>query len=112
MEQERRKVPRYELNQLVELDYGRENFINGEGLDISARGIGCKVYECVELYSRLYFMLQLDPDAPEPEIRGEGILIRCDPTTDGDFEVGIEFTDVPEYMLKKISTFLEDPGES
>ncbi len=99
---------RYELHQFVQLRFGKETFIPAEGVNISTRGIGCHVSKPIELYSKMYFMLQLDPEAQDPEIRGEGIIIRCDSKEEGGFDVGMEFTDLPQYMVSKIEQFLTE----
>ena len=108
MDQERRQAPRYEINQLVELEFAKETFINAESKNISTRGIACTTAQPIELYARMFFMLRLDPDESEPEIRGEGLVIRRDLTGDEEYEVGLEFTDVPSSMLRKIEVFLAE----
>lgn len=107
METERRQSPRYQINQLVELEFARETFVNAESKDISTNGIGFITAVPIELYTRMFFMVKLDPDQTDPEIRGEGIVTRCEPTENGEYEIGMEFTEVPESMLQLLDDYLE-----
>nr|WP_018525864.1 PilZ domain-containing protein [Alkalispirochaeta alkalica] len=107
MERERRKSPRYRLRQLIRLGFGKETFIPSRGTDISTAGIGCQVDEPLDLYSRVYLMLQLGDDDSTPPIQGEGVVLRCNPREAGGYDVGIEFTEVLDFDLDKIAAFLD-----
>ena len=106
MANERRRSNRYKLSQLVELQFGRETFIPAVGADISSLGIGCISADPVDLYSRMFFMLQLNPEAQEPEIRGEAIVVRCNPLEDGNYDLGLEFSEMTSSMVQKVENFL------
>ncbi|WP_159438796.1 PilZ domain-containing protein [Alkalispirochaeta americana] len=106
MEQDRRQSPRYRLRQLIHLGFGKETFIPSRGTDISTAGIGCQVDEPVDLYSRVYLMIQLGEDDSTPPIQGEGVVLRCSPREGGGYDVGIEFTEVLDFDVEKIAAFL------
>ncbi|NCN05450.1 MAG: hypothetical protein GW949_07450 [Spirochaetales bacterium] len=106
MSDERRKEPRYQLRQLVHLGFGRETFIPAEGIDISTRGIGCRANRPVDPYSKMFFMLQLDPKGSEPEVTGEGLVMRCTQLDEDHYEIGIEYSEFHTGSLKDIETYL------
>jgi len=60
MRTERRKSERFLINQLIEIDMGREYFIPAEGVNISDEGLLCHTAEAIEPYSRVYMQLTLD----------------------------------------------------
>lgn len=106
MSQERRRSIRYELKQLVQLGFGREIFINAEGNNISRYGIGCSTDQPIDLYSKMFLMIQLKPDDDASIIKTEGIVVRCDRMADGSFDVGVEFTDLFDSDKRKLDEFV------
>ncbi|MEW5817520.1 MAG: PilZ domain-containing protein [Spirochaetota bacterium] len=110
---ERRRFPRFQIDQLIQLSYERESFVAAKGVNISEGGILCITDAPVDIYSRVFLMLTLvfkeRSEEKANEITCEGIVNRCDP--EGDiYYVGIQFTDLQENekrILKKYIDFLE-----
>lgn len=107
-EQDRRRSPRYVLHQLVSLGFAREKYIHAEAVDISTHGIGCVSDSPVDLYSRVFIMLQGEPTEENPPISCEGIAVRCEKLGKERYSLGIEFTDIFEFDLARIAKF-SDP---
>ncbi|KGE71413.1 PilZ domain-containing protein [Spirochaeta lutea] len=105
-ETERRRAPRYRLHQLVHLDMGREDFIPADGLNISTTGLACLTDLAQDVGSRMFTMFQLDPSSEESLVKCEGIVSRCDAKPNGEFEIGVEFTDILESDKRKIEEYL------
>ncbi len=47
MVDERRKCPRFRIDQMVKISYGEESFIQGSGINISECGVLCETREPV-----------------------------------------------------------------
>ena len=110
-EQERRRSPRYVLHQLVSLGFAREKYIRAEAVNISTHGIGCMSDSAVDLYTRVFIMLQGEPSEEHPPISCEGIVVRCQKVKDGEYDLGIEFTDIFEFDLQRIAKLEDEKGE-
>ena len=107
MGKERRKSPRFDVNQMVKLSHhGKESFVGAMGLNISDTGILCETNQSLELYSRVFLMLSLVFKHESLEITCEGIVMRS--VKDKKvYDVGIEFTAMREEDAAKLQTFLD-----
>jgi c-di-GMP-binding flagellar brake protein YcgR len=85
---------------------GREDFIPADGLNISATGLACITDVPQESGSRMFTMFQLDPDSEESLVKCEGVVSRCDKKPNGEYEIGVEFTDILDSDRKKIEVYL------
>lgn len=100
---ERRRHQRFALQQLVELGFGRERYIHAEGLNISRSGILCRADEELDLSNTVTIYFTLDEDAEEPEtLAAEGVVQRCDPRSDGSYDVGLEFSMLSPWTDKRL----------
>lgn len=63
MGKEKRRSPRFTLHQLVNIEYGREDYVYGDAVDISETGIGILCDSALPPSSRLFVMFQLDMSA-------------------------------------------------
>lgn len=109
MGEERRQYPRYRIDQLIELSFGRETFLNAEGVNVSEGGLLCLTETYVEPYSSVFILLGIPSDESGQdyyEIRCEGIVLRCDQLNSSGYRVGIRFTDIMELDKQKIDKFV------
>lgn len=102
---ERRKSPRFLINQMIEMNMGRESFISAEGVNISEDGILCHTSQSLDPYSRVYMQLSLGEGKKMQIISCEGVVVRCKKNKKS-FDTALEFADIEESDRKKIHTFL------
>jgi c-di-GMP-binding flagellar brake protein YcgR len=105
MRTERRKSPRFTINQMIDLEMGRENYIAAEGVNISDEGLLCHTSESLEPYSRVYMQLSLNGEKKNHTIKCEGVVVRCKKNKKS-YDTALEFADIGESDKKKIHTFL------
>jgi len=88
---EKRSHPRFQINQLVEIDYGREQYISAEGVNLSKNGVLCKTEEECPLYSKVFMMMTLPHKNKNRIINLEGVVIWSKHNR-GSWETGISIT--------------------
>lgn len=88
MSAEKRKHPRFEISQLVEIDYGHETFFSAEGLNLSRTGVLCKTEEECPLSSKIFMMMTFPDKHEQKVINFEGIVVRSVQKQKG-WEIGI-----------------------
>ena len=95
MKPEKRKHPRFKINQLVEFDLGYEKFTAAEGINLSRNGILCKTEDELPLYSKVFMMMTISYKKNERIISLEGVVIRSFHRR-GGWETGISLTSMDE----------------
>jgi c-di-GMP-binding flagellar brake protein YcgR len=105
MRTERRKSPRFTINQMIDLEMGRENYISAEGVNISDEGLLCHTSESLEPYSRVYMQRSLNGEKKKHTIKCEGLVVSCKKNKKS-YDTALEFADIGESDKKKIHTFL------
>jgi hypothetical protein len=104
---DKRKAPRFTMNQIVELNFGKEEFVEASGLNISEMGIMCQTSRALDECERLFLMFSLDCPDCSNTIKCEGIVVHCN-KIDRYFIIGIEFSDLkPEdrEIIKNYSRY-------
>ncbi len=91
MSSEKRDHPRFKINQLVEIDYGHEKYINAQGLNLSRNGVLCKTEEECPLYGKVLMMMTLPYKKKTRIINLEGVVNRSVHKR-GGWETGINIT--------------------
>ncbi|HDP79437.1 MAG TPA: PilZ domain-containing protein [Spirochaetes bacterium] len=104
---ENRKHPRITINQLVELDFNRENFVRAEAIDLSAGGLLCRTDEYCEPYVVVFIMMTLKLKKGERIIKCEGVVLRCDKKGDL-WETAINITSMDTSSEKILKSFLAE----
>jgi len=105
MTDEKRQHPRFEINQLVELDMGRETFVHADAVNLSAGGILCKTDEQVDPYTKLFLMMTLNLQNRERIIKCEGLVVRSEKAGD-QWDTGISITSMDEASRKIFEEFI------
>lgn len=104
---EKRGAERFKLNQLIKLSFGKETFIQSEGIDISEKGLSCKTAEYLEPYTELYLLFSIPLENEMKEISGEGVVIWSEDKKD-NYKIGIEFTYLNEDDFESLKTYLKN----
>jgi len=105
MQEERRKHPRYQIHQLIELSFGKEIYIGAHSIDISEGGLYCQVSKPMEPYSRVFLMIGIPQKEAELQITCEGMVLRTEAKEDKHF-VAIEFTSMGNAYKKQLKEYL------
>ena len=105
MSVESRKHPRFEINQLVELDFARETFVHASAANLSEGGILCVTDEECELYTKVFIMMTLSLKSGERIIKCEGVVVRSE-KKGKKWETGIQITDLDAASGKIFRTFI------
>lgn len=92
MEQDRRKAPRFLIEQMIQLGEGWEEYFWAKGIDFSRLGLRCISSKILEPLDRIFGMISLELDDKKFKIRFEGYVARSKPLDDG-CELGVSFTD-------------------
>lgn len=100
---EQRRSNRFPIRQLVDISSRREQFFKATGLNISEHGIYCEVEKPVDVYTRVYIMLEIPNDDP---VEVEGIVVRNEKKGKENF-VAIEFADVDDYIRAGLDDFIK-----
>jgi Tfp pilus assembly protein PilZ len=92
MKNDRRKHPRFKIDQMLQASFDRETYIHASGINISKSGLLCKTEQEMGLYSSIFLMIRVNDEIPP--VTCEGVVVRCEQEKDGTYEVGIQFTDI------------------
>lgn len=91
MTEERRHYERFTLDQCVTLSFGREDFIDAQGINLSRGGLLFSSTARLEAYQKLFVMINV----PGGTFKAEGLVIHSNP--EGNKTVyGVKFTDISE----------------
>jgi len=105
MSEEKRKHPRFEINQLVELDLGRETFIHAAAANLSEGGLLCHTDEYCEPYTRVFLMMTLALTGGDRIIKCEGVVVRSE-KEGRHWETGISITSMDSASRKIFDEFI------
>jgi len=110
MSKERRRAERFTIQHLIELDYGKEQFVRASGVNISSSGLLCTTEPAIELYTRVFLSLKLPSSKGEEIINCEGIVVRSD--QDGSqFTTAISFTSFRPEEAEKLVRLLKQTSD-
>lgn len=112
MPRERRRAPRFAIQHLIELSFGRETFVRATGVNISSSGLLCNTDPPIEPYTRVFLSLKLPTEGREEIVNCEGIVVRSEPASAGA-NTAIVFTgfepDEAEKLVKLLGGHERDP---
>lgn len=106
MSVERRRDPRFAIEQIVEVSFGRETFVRGTGINISRTGILCASESYLEPAAQVSLQMTIEIGSRIHRFNCEGIVVRTD-EVDGTFRSGISFTAIEETDARKLAAFLK-----
>jgi len=103
MNEDRRKHPRFSLNQCIQISYGKENFIEAEAINISQNGLLCNSSVPIDNLDRIYMLIDLSFENDVKTIECEGILMYAK-SVSGKNQFGVQFIEMDaenSYTLKQ-----------
>lgn len=106
MNEERRTVPRVNLEQCVRVSFGRETFIGADVLNLSRKGMLCSSDVPVENLERIFLMINLPFTGETKTIQCEGVVLYTQPKDDKTL-FGIQFTDIRDADCKTLESYLD-----
>lgn len=107
--EDKRRAPRFTMDQIIELNIGKEEFVEASGLNISEMGIMCQATRALESTERVFLMFSLDCPDCSSTIKCEGIVIHCS-KIDRFYIIGIEFSDIKQEdrdIIKHYTKFIK-----
>ncbi len=109
MSRERRKHPRFDLKQLVELRFDREKTMQVFSVNVSQAGLRCTSSDRCDLYSRVFFLLEYAISGAKGKIRGEGIVIRAQAdATEENWDLGIQIIGIDMEDQESFEILMRD----
>lgn len=109
MAKERRRAQRFAIQHIIELDYGKEQFVRATGINISTAGLLCKTEPQIEPYTRVFLSLRLPGENGDEIVNCEGMVLRSE-RTNGDHTTAIAFTSFPPNESEKFIRLLSRSG--
>ena len=106
MGRERRHAPRFTIEQIVELSFGREAFVRGNGINLSKNGLLCETDGYLEPSTQVALQMTLQLPTGTHRFNCEGIVVRTD-EKNGRFLSGISFTTLTGEDARKLTAFLK-----
>ena len=105
MKEERRKAPRFTIDEMIELDFGRESVVHASGLNLSASGLLCKSDYYMEPDTEVSLVLTIPSDSGEHTISCDGVVVRAD-RGKGRHLTAIEFMSLADKDVGALDAFL------
>ena len=112
-EEDRRRDPRYDRSFLLRVGHDSEDGLKAESINISTRGLYCKVPRYVHPFSKLRVALELPFVSRTPEkIECEGVVVRVEPNAEEagirDYRLAIYFLNLDKTAAHLISDFIAE----
>jgi len=105
---ERRKFPRFKIEQMISIDYGKQEFLEAHGIDFSEEGVRCLTSVEVEMHSRVYLLLTLPEVISKDPFSCEGVVMYFEDIEDSEFcYVGIQLVDLTDEQKNMVKSYLE-----
>lgn len=108
---ERRKYIRFEIDQMIELSYDREKFVQATGVDLSEKGLQCKTSDYVEPYTKLFLMFQVPLGDSTETVKCEGIVLRSH-KSGNNYSTAVTFSNLggkDQEIIEKYSEQVLEP---
>ena len=109
--EEKRKSGRFKIYQMIQMSYGKENFISCEAVNISEGGILCKTNGEIDSNSTFFLMFEIPLKAGNYEIQCDSMVARSVKVDDG-WEVGLAFVDMLPDDKSKLGEFINGLKEA
>jgi hypothetical protein len=108
---EKRDFVRFQIHQMIRLSYGKEEYLQGEGLNLSEGGLLCRTEHPVEPYSKVFLMMALPETGGTKQINCEGIVVRSEKGASG-YENGIAFSELKSEDRRALERYLDQELET
>ena len=107
---ENRRAKRFKIHQMIQMSFGKEEFIASEGINLSETGMLCRTNAEIELHSRFYLLFEVPLASGKKEVSCDAQVVHSKQVDDG-WEIGITFHDLRRHtqsILKDYIQSLED----
>lgn len=111
MSADKRRAPRFSIDQMLEISQGREHAVRCRGVDLSEVGVLCHTDVELEPGTRVFVMLQLGGGGDDTTVSCEGVVARCGKVGQG-FVAGIAFSDLDAASRRRLSGFVGRKGDA
>jgi len=110
---ERRRDPRFDRNFSLQVGADSLEGLKAESINISTRGLYCKVSRYVHPFSKLRVALELPFASGQPaKVECEGVVVRVDPEKEGagnrEYRLAIYFLNLDIVAARLIGEFLTE----
>ena len=107
MSEDKREHQRFKIEQMIELSYGKETYLQATGVDISEGGLLCQSNKHIDPYTELFIMIGLQRGNQDHNIKCEGTVIRSVLDKEKDrYEVGVSFTGMESGDKELLKSFI------
>ena len=112
-EAERRRDPRYDRNLRVHVGGSSADGLRAESINISSRGLYCKVPRYVHPFSKLNVALDLPfVSSGVAKVECEGVVVRVEPEAEmpglNEYRLAIYFLNLERHAADAIHAFLAE----
>lgn len=106
---ERRTCARIGTDQFVHIEFGSDEFLVAEGVNISTGGLLCRVSYPIGESERIHLLLSLEEsDNGRFGAEAEGRVVRLEDDGDGSYLLGIRFEAVPRETGAAIGRYISE----
>ncbi len=104
---ERRDDGRYSTDQFIHIEFGSDEFLVAEGVNISTGGILCKAPHPIRTSEKLKIQLTLSGSDIQPfSTETEGTVVHMEHDPEGGYLIGIRFDTIPAKSSEALERFL------
>jgi hypothetical protein len=103
---DRRRAPRFRIEQFVELRFNRETFITATGINMNQYGLMAETDRLIGPGTLIYLLIELPVDGQKKFIEIEGVVIWS--AEEGEScRTGIKFTDMTPENKTSLENYLK-----
>ena len=102
---EKRGFVRFQIHQMIRLSYGKEEYLQGEGINLSEGGLLCRTDHPIEPYSKVFLMMTIPESEGMKAVNCEGIVVRSEKGASG-YENGIAFSELKSEDRRALELYL------
>lgn len=106
MSEDKRRSPRFRIEQMIKLDRGKETYIETEGINLSQHGLLCMTKEKIEPDTKVFFLLRVDHEGLPREVKCEGVVMRSEKTEYG-YDLGVQISTIEEGSLDAFNNVIK-----
>lgn len=105
MDEERRKARRFTIDEMVELELGRESAVHASGINLSSCGLLCKSDYYMDPDTEVSLVLTVPTESGDHTVSCDGIVVRCQKGK-GRHLTAIQFISLGEKDVGALEAFL------
>ena len=92
------------INQMIDIQFGKERWIHTEGVDLSRTGFRCRTFESIESGSTIYVIFEVGART----IEADAIAIHTQTLESGETEAGFEFSSLYGSSKRTLEQYIEE----